>query len=230
MIQFNLLPSVKIEYIRAKRTKRLVTLIATLVILASLPVVISLSAIVFVWQPQRMHSLDTSIKANAKKLQGTTDINKVLTIQSQLSAIDQLHADKPVASRLFAYLQSMTPKDASLQTSEVDFDAGTMSLTGQAKSLSDVNKLADTLKFTTIVKKDSKEAVNAFSNVVLTNFGVDAKGASFTLTMEYDKAIFDSSEDQISLTIPNIITSRSETERPADLFQANQTPLNGQQQ
>ena len=225
MVQFNLLPSVKVEYIRARRQKRLVTLACFTVSIASIAVVLLLSSVVFVGQNLRLKSLDKTIKADAAELKAKPDINKVLTIQNQLKAIDQLHDEKPEAGRVFGYLQKVTPSKITIETLTVDFIEPTMTFTGQAPSLEEVNKFVDSLKFTTITREGDETTPKAFSQVVLTAFGRDAKGASFSIELNYDPTIFSSQETALQLTVPAITSTRSETERPTDLFKENQTPL-----
>lgn len=229
MVQFNLLPAVKIEYIKARRQKRLVMLVAAATIGGCLAILAILFSIVFVGQKLKLSNLDKSIKSVASDIQNKPDINKILTIQNQLTAIDQLHKDKPETTRLFTYIAQVTPSKISLQSLSIDYTASTMTVTGQAPSLEEVNKFVDTLKFTTISRdgKVNSDDPKAFSQVVLAAFGRDDKGASFSINMGYDGAIFSSDETALQLTVPKITSSRSETERPVDLFQQNETPLEG---
>lgn len=227
MIQFNLLPSVKIEYIKARRQKRLVALIAAGTIIGCLALLAVLISVVFVGQRLKLNNLDKSIKAAAAELRVKPDINKILTIQNQLTAIDQLHKDKPETRRMLNYIAQVTPSKISLQSFSIDFSTTAISFTGQAPSLEEVNKFVDTLKFTTISRdgEENSNADKAFSQVVLSAFGRDDKGASFTISLNFDSAIFDSEETTLQLTVPKITSTRSETERPADLFQQNSTPI-----
>lgn len=229
MIQFNLLPNVKVEFIKVRRTKRLVLLSATSVIGVSLGIVAILAVVVFAWQNQNLKNLDKNIKSYASDLRSQSDIDKVLTVQSQLSSIDDLHSQKPEVARVFGYLTQVTPSKITVATLSVDFITPTVSITGQAPTLEEVNKYVDTLKFTTVGKEDKETAVEAgakaFSQVVLSAYSLDSRGASFTITLVYDPMIFDSAETNLKLTVPQITSTRSETERPADLFKENVTPL-----
>jgi len=229
MIQFNLLPDVKVAFITARRTKRLVSLLATVVIGTSLGIVAILSVVVFVWQKTSLQDLDRNIKASASDLRSQTDIDKVLTVQNQLSSIDALHASKPEVARVFVYFTQVTPSKITVSSLTVDFVTPTILITGQAPSLEEVNKYIDTLKFTTVGNDDEGTAVaqgaKAFSQVVLSSYALDSSGAGFTITLAYDPMIFSSSETNLKLTVPQITSTRSETERPADLFKENATPV-----
>lgn len=229
MIQFNLLPRVKVDFINAKRTKRFVLLIATCVVGGSLAVVGILASVVLVWQTSSLSDLDKNIKASADDLRSQADINKVLTVQNQLTSIDSLHSQKPEVARVFGYLAQVTPSKITVATLSVDFVTPTFTITGQAPSLEEVNKFVDTLKFTTIGNDDEDSAVvdgaKAFSAVVLSSYSIDSSGASFSITLAYEPLIFSSAESNLKLVVPQITSTRSETERPADLFEENTTPL-----
>lgn len=218
MIQFNLLPDVKIDYIKSQRSKRTVFLIAGAVGSASLALFVALFVLTNFIQTKHLNDLSHDIKQDSAKLQSTQDISKILTIQNQLASLPALDAQKPVASRLFGYLAQVIPNKASLAKLNVDFGAHTMTFTGSADSLETVNKFVDTLKFTQYQKKGDDNKVSAFSQVVLTTFGRDDKGASYTINLQFDPAIFDVTNDVV-LIVPNQVTTRSETEKPDALFQ-----------
>lgn len=220
MIQFNLLPDVKLEYIRAQRRKRLVTVTSSAVMAGSLALLILLFVVVQVIQKQHLAALTKDINQYAAELQGTEDLDKILTVQNQLMSLTALHDQKPVATRLYAYLKQVTPTDVSIAKIDVDFELKTMRVTGSSGSLSSINTFVDTLKFTSFTTTDNditSEESKAFSNVVLSSFGRSAEEATYTVDLTYDEAIFDSSKN-VRLTVPNTITTRSETERP--LFEA----------
>lgn len=226
MIQFNLLPDVKLEYIRARRMKQTISLAATAVTALALFVVIILSLVVYVFQRQHLANLSRDIKQDAAKLQEIPDLNKILTIQNQLRSLPDLHGKKPVVTRLQTYIRQVTPTQVSIATLNVNFEEQTMEFRGAADSISTINKFVDTLKFTDYKAGDGEG--KAFSEVVLSNFGRDDKGASYTLNLKFDSQIFDSSTD-VTLSVPNIISTRSETEKPTDLFQPLSDTQSGEQ-
>jgi Tfp pilus assembly protein PilN len=222
MIQFNLLPAVKREYVQTQHTKRLVILSASVVAAVSLLVLILLFVGVQIVQKKHSKDLSADIKEQSSKLEGVNDLNKILTIQNQMASLPELHDKKPVASRLFNYLKQVTPANVSIATVNVDFDAHTLTITGSADAISTVNKYVDTLKFTTYKTSDNT-GTNAFSAVVLAGFGTDDKGASYNLRLNFDEKIFNSASE-IVLTVPSKVTTRSQTEKPDSLFQ----PLSNQ--
>ena len=97
MIQFNLLPDVKIKYIKARRQKRMVMLAAFVVGAGSLAVLAMTILYVYGVQGAQIASLDKSIKTHTASINQKNgqvdDIGKVLTVQSQLTSLDTLHAE-----------------------------------------------------------------------------------------------------------------------------------------
>lgn len=224
MIQVNLLPDVKLEFLKARQLKRTVLSISVLVSAISLGVFVLFFIIVNVVQVIYLDNLDNDIKVRTAQLKAMPDIAKILTIQNQLNALPGLHSDKPVSSRIFTYIKQLAPQEASIESLTVNFDEQSMSIEGSARDLASVNKFADTLKFTSYSVSQTKATNRAFSEVVLAQFGVSQqtsdnsdKTASYTITLKYSPEIFNS-DISTKLTIPNRVTTRSETEKPVSIF------------
>lgn len=233
MIQFNLLPDVKLEYVKAQRTKHLVMVVSVIVA----GVMIALMAMLFVGtQVQKRHlaNLDTDIKAKSSQLQNEQDINKILTVQNQLltlngaddNAVDGLHEGKPATERIGGFIAQLTPEGVTISEMKVDYVSNTISISGAAKAIRDVNRYVDTLKFTTFDKDGAVTA--AFKPVVLSSFErKDEDGGSeivtYTIEATFEPALFDITKD-VKLNIPkNQITTRSVTERPNPVFEQETT-------
>lgn len=223
MIQFNLLPDVKLEYIRTRRSKRMVLVVSVGVASAALLIFVGLFLFVNVLQRKHISDLNSDIKENISTLQQIPDLSKVLTIQNQLNSLTALHQQKPAASRLLDYLTQVTPNAVSISDVKVDFTAHTMAISGSADSLKTVNQYADTLKFTTYVSDGNATPTKAFSDVVLTSFTKnDTQKADYQISFSFDQSIFDNTQ-KVTLTVPKIVSTRSEVDKPGDLFKANQT-------
>lgn len=223
MIQFNLLPDIKQQYLKAQRQKHLVMFVSTVAIIAAVAIFVVLLLVVQVWQKKSISDLNTDIKRYSKELTNTSDLNKILTVQNQLKSLTALHDKKAVATRTFSYITQVTPQQASISKLNLDFALNTISISGSADSLETVNTYVDTLKFTKFkTTGDTSTSGNAFTNVVLSTFGRTANGATYTITASFNPVIF--SEDQsVSLNVPQTTTTRSVTEQPTDLFQSNGT-------
>lgn len=244
MIQFNLLPNVKLEYVKAKRIKRITMLVAGAIAAASLCILIILFTVV---QLQMKNSRDLSgdIKRESDKLQGTQDIASILTIQNQLKSLSTLHPLKPAAPRLLDYIQQTTPRGVTISNVDVDFETSTLTVQGEAASISQINTYVDTIKFTTfsvVNDEGSSDPVNAFKDVVLTSISTDPTTgtATYSLTFLYNTTQVYSGDDvlidgqevnvfsnsvKIKLTVPDKTTTRSEIDKPNSVFQ----PREGQE-
>jgi hypothetical protein len=223
MAQLNLLPDVKIEYLKTTRDKRLVYSVSMIVIIASVVITLLLVSITYVFQKKNLSDLNKDISTYNQQLENTPDLSKILTIQNQLGTLTGLHEQKAVAARLFDYLPQITPTTANITQLDIDFTEHTMIITGTAPSLDVANTYTDTLKFTTYhmtnTASDITDTSNkAFSDVVLSQFVRNTSGATYTISFKFDSAIFDSS-NAVKLAIPKIISTRSSTEKPTDLFQ-----------
>lgn len=227
MIELNLLPDVKQEYIKAEKSRRLVMSASVLIIIGSIALLVLL---LFAGALQRKHinDLTKDISKYSDELKSKPSIGRILTVQNQLQSLTALHDTKPAASRLFDYLNQTTPTQVDISNFKADYAANTLTITGNADALSAVNKYVDTLKYTTY-KTPEGTTKKAFSNVVLTSFGIsgtaDAKSnsrpASYTVTLSYDPVLFDITNN-VKLSVPSTSTTRS-----SDLFK--EAPKSSQQ-
>lgn len=217
IIQFNLLPDVKIQYLKAKRQKHLVVMVSVVASAIALAVFIILLVTVFGLQKKNLSDLNTDIKASSEELQSVEDLTKILTVQNQLGVLDALHDQKPAATRLLDYLAQVTPADASISKLAADYATNTMVINGSTASLTTVNTFADTLKFTKYATSTDTSEKTAFNDVVLKSFTRDDQGATYELSFTYDPIIFNNAE-QVSLKVPQITSTRSHVDKPDALF------------
>jgi Tfp pilus assembly protein PilN len=229
MIQFNLLPDVKLEFMKAQRMRRLFLSVAVLVSAVSLLV---LGLLIGANQLGKKHLADLTkdIASESKKLQDEPKLNNILTVQNQLHSLTDLHGKKPALSRLFDYLNRLTPAAISISNYTSDTAANTITISGTADALSTVNQYVDTLKFTTysLVGANSSTKTPAFKAIVLSSFGLSSAGnqgaASFSISFSYDPVIFDITKTTV-LNIPSLVSTRSSTGTPtSDLFTAAPAP------
>lgn len=251
MIQLNLLPDVKMQYIKARRRKRLILGASFIVSAFFLTLFILLFVYVRFAQQKHISDLSKDIGAKTAELQSKEDINKILTVQNQLNSLPGLHDQKMISSRLFDYLQQLTPSDATISAVNMNFVDNKAIIEGNAKEISVVNKFTDTLKFTGFIANEEdtedlaqqcalgdieqkSEVINeqglcwAFSEVVLAEFSLsddtnNISGVSYKIEFNFDKKIFANINPPegmkaIELVVPNIISTRSATEKPGELF------------
>jgi Tfp pilus assembly protein PilN len=218
MIQFNLLPDIKMQYIKARRQEHLVILVSTVAIIASLVVLILLVITSDVVQKHELSSARSKVAAATSELENTPNLDQMLTVQSQLNALPKLHDDKAAVPRLFTYLTQLTPTKATISTLDVDYTTDSITVSGSADSLATVNQFTDTLKFTNYTIQGQSGTRPAFSKVVLSSFTDSSQnGASYTITASFDPALFEQL-DNVKLTVPGIINTRSEVAQPGVLF------------
>lgn len=224
MIQLNLLPDVKLQYIKAQRQRRLVFSVSVLVAAASVGVLLFLLSIGGL-QKKHLSDLSDDIKSETSELQKKPDISRILTVQNQLQSLTDLHSQKPAASRLFTYLVQLTPAKVNINNMEINFTEQTISITGTSDKLSNVNKYADTLKYTGYTTGKDSEKTPAFSDVVLSNFNLNTdtedpgQAANYTIDASYDETIFDITQ-KVRMVVPHQVTTRVQSDQPTDLFKA----------
>jgi Tfp pilus assembly protein PilN len=228
MIQLNLLPDVKLDYLKAQRMRRLVITLSIIVGGAA----IALLALLLLFdglQKKHLDDLKNNISSYTSTLQGEPQISKVLTVQNQIQSITTLDNGKPAAVRLLNYLNEVTPSVVYLSSFDIDFTQQTMTITGATDNLKDVNTYVDTLKFTNYTQPGVSTDTPAFSNVVLSNFSISSQAqnpafaANFTISLSYDPTIFNNTKN-ISLSVPSLVTTRSELDQPTDLFKSANSP------
>ncbi len=216
MTQFNLLPDIKLEYLKAERNRRLVFTISILVTAVSVVLVAGLFSYVE-YQKTQINSLSSDIKSQGAKLSNQANINSILTIQNQIQTLTTLHQQEPNVTSLATYLNQLIPVTANLSSLSVDFNANTFSMAGDADTLVTVNQLVDIMKFATYSVKGVSGTKPAFSNVVLANFGLNKGRANFTINLSFDPTLFNNTE-QVTLNVPSKVTTRSQLDQPIMLF------------
>lgn len=225
MIQLNLLPDIKKEYIKARKTKALVVVVSILTTIGA----IGLSALMFLYvtfvQPLQLGIVTDDIKKQSNTLNNISDLAKYLTIQNQLAALPALHDQKGAYDRLFDILPILNPsspnniKLASLQLMAVD---SSLTLTGTTTTFESLNIFVDTLKNAQInyqVKGDtSPRQDKVFDTVLVQNSDLSrVNGAlvvSFTIKTTYKEPVFNILNSGVNVSIPSISTSQSVTGSP----------------
>lgn len=226
MIQLNLLPDTKLEFLRLNRLKHIITLSGLAVTAVVVAAVVILAVTVFGIQTRHTNKLNKDIKTYHDKITQVKDLDKILTVQNQLQSIIKLHDDKPVVARLFdEFMAKTTPANVTVANLQIDFVGQSMILTGASIDLSTINTYIDTLKFTNFqIDNDPTTAKPAFSNVVLSGFSLNDKKTTFNINLKYDNQLFKSDHIVTLVVPPGKITTRSEIAKPDPLFLATPNP------
>jgi len=227
MIQINLLPDIKRQYLKSQRIKQLFILGAFgAVILAG-------AGVILMWfftlgQNYHLDRLQEDIDEKIAELQAVEDLDKVVTVQNQLEEIELLSDQRPEVARLFNYLPAVTPDSVDLGSVEVEYSGSeTITVAGFGESFKAINVFIDALKNATYVHSENAEPTDAFDSVVLAGQGDDDTSGkkSFKIVMRFDQGIFDNNLKDLKLSVPKITSTQSETERPKSLFDPDAQPI-----
>jgi cytoskeletal protein RodZ len=235
MIQLNLLPDLKKEFIKSQKTKGLVISTSILVTIGA----IGLSALLFVYvtflQQIQINLATDDINHKESQLKAINDIDKYLTIQNQLATLPDLHSTKGSYSRLFDFLGLLNPSAPSnmnLTNLQLTASSRTLTLTGTTGTFETLNVFVDTLKNAQISYKKlgQGETLNEkmFGQVFVQNSGLAHVGSknlvSFVVKVVYNPSIFDVQNTDIAATVPHITTTQSVTQspQPGQLFNDNE--------
>ena len=231
MIQLNLLPDVKIQFIKLRRLERLVVSIAVVVVAVAAIVLIILGGLVYGVQKSDLHGLNKNITKYESQIVNTPNLNKILTIQNQLAALPTLDERKPVVTRLFGYIQQLTPDDVTISSLSVSISptVNSYQISGGTNNLISVNQLVDFYKFATYTTSSSSTPLNVFSNVVLTDYGLSQAGASYEISADFAPSIFSSAYSNVQINVPSEYSTRSRTQLPkVQLFNNQPTTSSNQ--
>ncbi|MDR0955700.1 MAG: hypothetical protein LBM73_01080 [Candidatus Nomurabacteria bacterium] len=252
MIQLNLLPDLKKQFLRAQKQRNIVISVCVIVSLACVGILVALGATLG-GQALIKSNTTKDIAKQKTTLLGTPNLNAYLTLQNQLSQLDGLKNNQLIYSRLFAYLQQLNPTapnnmqlssvklgaDASsTSTSTADTETGTtVTMDGKTTNFASLNTIKTTLisaQITYAKGKDGKAQTEPlFSTVNVTSAGLsqsDSGGSvSFTLSVTFNVAAFAPDSTGIKLTIPSSTTSDSDKAAPQDVFTDNPSDVKSDQ-
>ncbi|MEX1995191.1 MAG: PilN domain-containing protein, partial [Candidatus Saccharimonadales bacterium] len=227
-VQFNLLPDIKLQYVKSQQTRNRVISLSILVSGVALGIFLLLLIFTVIIQKKQLSDADKQIVATTAEIKSIDGIEKALTVQNQLTTLSGLHQNKHVSSRIFGYLSQLTPPNVSLGRLSMDFSTNTLVLEGTANSQSTVNTFIDTLKFTKYQIGSTDSFHQAFPSVVESSFSVIPPKVSYALTVQFDPKLFSNNllssagvPQEPKLQVPNQVTTRSSVD-PANF------PFNGQ--
>lgn len=228
-LQFNLLPDVKQDYLKAQRSKR--TVIGSAMAASGLAIVILIFMImtVYVINKKKLNDADKDVQKYSQELKAIPNLDKILTVQKQLNTLVGLHQNKHVMSRLYAYLPQVTPINVYMGKVNVDLTTSTLIIDGTTDTQKTINTYVDTLKFTTykIGGQDTKK--KAFTDVKESQFAITDKGASYQLTVQFDPVLFSNSQ-KVELVVPaGLATTRSVINDPSNALFNGETSATRQQ-
>lgn len=216
MISLNLLPDIKKEYLKTQRLKRLFVMGSFIISAGFVALAILLAIFVFGVQRLQLSTVQSDIDSSLDQLQSVEDLDKIVTIQKQLGSLPELHEEKPSVDRLFNYLSMLVPNDVRLTEIELIFDDELRGeLNGIAATPKAVNVFVDTIKNAELTYEGAESPIKPFTSVVLEDSIVDDGEVSYQINIRFDETLFDNTLTDVELSVPNITTTSSVTERPA---------------
>lgn len=234
MIEINLLPNVKRELLKTRAMRNRVISISFLVGGASIAAVVVL-ALIFGSQIAAEAVQNGVIKDRNDKLMAVEDLNKVVTIQHQLTKINEQHSGKKLNSRIFDVVTAVNPvapNNVSFSDIKVNPESKTITLEGSA-----VNGYSalETLKKTILNTKVQTTDGDKSSEVSLTkeikdgdtSFGENSEGKKvlqFSFSFEYtEELLAPANNGTVSVLTPTgkVDVTDSRQGIPDSLFKSN---------
>jgi Tfp pilus assembly protein PilN len=222
-VEFNLLPDVKMDVVKANRTRNTVISVSFLAAAVSLVVFLLLAFTVYGVQKKQLSNANKNITTANNRLKSIEGVERMLTVQNQLHTLADLHKNKHASARMFTYLPQVTPTNVSIGSLTVDFTTNTMQISGTAGSQHAVNTFIDTLKFTKYSLSTDTASSFAFPTVIETNFALSGNKVSYLLDVHFDPILFSNAQAAPSLQVPTLTTTRSVLEDPNSLLFNGQT-------
>ena len=234
MIEINLLPNVKRELLNTRAMRNRVISISFLVGGASIAAVVVL-ALILGSQIAAEAVQNGVIKDRNDKLMAVEDLNKVVTIQHQLTKINEQHSGKKLNSRIFDVVTAVNPvapNNVSFSDIKVNPESKTITLEGSA-----VNGYSalETLKKTILNTKVQTTDGDKSSEVSLTkeikdgdtSFGENSEGKKvlqFSFSFEYaEELLAPANNGTVSVLTPTgkVDVTDSRQGIPDSLFKSN---------
>ncbi len=227
MITLNLLPDIKKEYLKAQRTRNMVVSTSILVSIIAVGLVVLLAMTVYIGQSLVIAQQSNQITENHKKLSAKPEIDKYLSIQNQLAAIDSISTSRSTYARLFDYLQQLNPAppyNISLYNFTVEKKTNVMKFVGGAPNFETVNNFKNAIenaRLSYFVGQDNKE-IPFFPSVTISeaNFssGNGKAVTAFNFEVTYAPEAFDSQNAYTKLIVPRMVTSDADKNAPKEIF------------
>lgn len=234
MIEINLLPDIKRELLRTRMLRNTIISLSILIGIGSLAA-IGVCAVILGGQLAFGLKQDGDIKQKYSELSQISDLDKTVTLQHQLSQIDQLHRDKKINSRLITVITAVNPpapNDVQISLARVNPEEKTITIEGSAiNGFTALEVLKKTLSNTRVKQSGAEGDGDILAKDIMpgdTTFGENAEGRKvlrFAFTFTYPDTLFEYSKNEISIETPsqkiNVTDSRLGT--PESLFDKNQS-------
>ncbi len=208
MIQVNLLPDVKQEYLRTEQLKHAVLVGAVLTSVTVVALTILFFVYVQVVQPQYQRAVQSDIDTGLQEVKKKPNAKRIVTVQGVLEQIPAVKDKQLVTSRSFEYLKQFTPRSVKYSRVNLNHETSTMTLSGNTVSYESANVLANNLKSAqfTYKQQENEQTIKPFTGVVFTNLGksedsTNGSVVSFEITFQFDPLLFNPSVSKQSIKV-----------------------------
>ena len=234
MIEINLLPNVKRELLKTRVMRNRVISMSFLVGGASIAAVVVL-ALILGSQIAAEAVQNGVIKDRNDKLMAVEDLNKVVTIQHQLTKINEQHSGKKLNSRIFDVVTAVNPvAPNNVSFSDIKVNPGSKTITLEGSAVNGYSAL-ETLKKTILNTKVQTTDGDKSSEVSLTkeikdgdtSFGENSEGKKvlqFSFSFEYaEELLAPANNGTVSILTPTgkVDVTDSRQGIPDSLFKSN---------
>lgn len=233
MIQVNLLPDIKKEYLKTLRLKTKVVFGSFLIAVISVAATIGSAFFVYVVQERVITGvLDDQIEERFQELSEKPTLNRDLTVQNQLSALPGLHSEKErysIIMDMLPVLNPAPPNSVSLSTLQLSDEDQSITFIGRTASYEALASFRDSLRFADVTYQ-SGDAVEPTKEKLFSAVTIDSSALSddrgrrfvaFTIRTTYKESAFAESASNVAVTIPSIQTS-SQADLSRNLFEGAQ--------
>ena len=234
MIEINLLPNVKRELLKTRAMRNRVISISFLVGGASIAAVVVL-ALILGSQIAAEAVQNGVVKDRNDKLMAVEDLNKVVTIQHQLTKINEQHSGKKLNSRIFDVVTAVNPvapNNVSFSDIKVNPESKTITLEGSAvNGYSALETLKKTILNTKIQTTDGDKSSEVSLTKEIkdgdTSFGENSEGKKvlqFSFSFEYaEELLAPANNGTVSVLTPTgkVDVTDSRQGIPDSLFKSN---------
>ncbi len=241
MIEVNLIPDVKQEFIRAQHMRSMVVSgsIVAMIVAAG---VVALLGVLLGMQKVAELVQDSNIKSEYSKLQKVDNLANLLTIQNQLGSISAVNDSKAVSSRIFVVMTAVNPaapNDIRMSTVTLDPSTKTIAIEGSAaNSFTATDILTKTITNTNVEITNSDgsgittKPLSQSVTLTDTNYGQDASGARvlrFKLSFTYPEELFSNAKQKVAIVSPTgrIDVTDSKVHVPENLLAPQATDQKG---
>jgi hypothetical protein len=216
MIELNLLPDIKKDYIKALRTRTRIAIVSMLVILIAVGAVVASILYVYVAQNLLIKNRTAVIAEKKDELEKKPNTTLNLTIQNQLDVLPELHEKKAIYSRMMDMLPVMNPSapnSVSLTNLTINNDTKTMAFNGTSETFEALSVFQESLKYTELTtyttledgrREDTKSPL--FSEVVIESSSLGQINGkpkvSFVIRTTYNEQAFSFLVDGASVNVP----------------------------